>query len=108
MGGLKEAGLGVAGIGEGSALVAEELGFEEGLRDGGAVHLDEGAVGARRLVEGAGEEALAGPGLAQDQDWGQSTRSRLAGDELRDLGPGPPRSAGSRQEGRLAAHPFRR
>jgi hypothetical protein len=57
----------VAGVGEGAAFEAEELGFEEGVRDGGAVEVDEGAGGAGAgAVEEAGEEALAGAGLAQD------------------------------------------
>src|SRR5436309_15561978 len=35
------------GAGEGATLVAEQLGFEETLRDRGAVHGDQGAVLAR-------------------------------------------------------------
>ena len=49
--------------------MAEELALEEGLLEGGAVHGLEAAFGAlAELVEGLGAEALAGPGLAQDQD----------------------------------------
>src|SRR5215831_7772577 len=33
MSGLKEAGLGAAGVGEGSSFEAEQLGFEERVRD---------------------------------------------------------------------------
>ena len=47
--------------GEGAALVAEELGLDQLLGDGRAVHLDEGAVAARRLrVDGARDQLLAG------------------------------------------------
>jgi len=84
--GLDEAGLGVAGVGEGPALVAEQLRFEQGLGDGGAVDVDEGAVAARPgLMDRVGQQPLAGAGLAQDQHGWQTTRAHLTGKELRHL-----------------------
>ncbi len=57
------------GAGEGAAFVSEEFGFEEGFGDGGAIDGDEGGLGAVAvLVEGAGDEFLAGTGLATDED----------------------------------------
>ena len=48
------------GAGEGAPLVAEELALDELARDGGAVDLHEGSVGARReAVDGARDELLA-------------------------------------------------
>ena len=71
---LDEAGLGPPGVGEGSRLEAEQLGFEEGGRDRRAVDLDERTTGARTgVVEGPGEEPLAGPGLALEKDRGSAT-----------------------------------
>jgi hypothetical protein len=58
--------VGAAGVGEGAAGMAEELAFEQGLRDGGAIDRDEGAVlPPAALVEGARDELLPGAGLAQ-------------------------------------------
>jgi hypothetical protein len=69
VGGLEEATLGAAGIGEGALLEAEELGLEEGLRDGGAVDVDEGGAAAGAVaMEQAGDQALAGAGLALEED----------------------------------------
>ena len=49
--GLDEhAGAIAAGIGEGAALVTKQLAFEQGIRDGGAVHRHKGTFGARRVV----------------------------------------------------------
>ena len=59
------------GAGEGTALVAEELGLEELEGEGGAVDLDEGALAAGgAVVDGAGDELLADAGLAPDEDGG--------------------------------------
>src|SRR5260370_39924895 len=53
------------GAGEGAALVAEELGFEQTARNGGAINFNEGAIAARtEIMDGAGEELLAGGGFA--------------------------------------------
>src|SRR5215468_2413213 len=54
--------------GEGAALVAEELGLDQLLGDGGAVHLHERAIGARGAgVYGPGHQLLARPAVAVDQ-----------------------------------------
>ena len=66
--------------GEGALLVAEQLALDERLRDGGAVDLDERAfVRGGVLVDRAGDELLAGAGLAGDEDGG-----RCVGDLLDD------------------------
>jgi len=55
--------------GAGSVAVAEELGVDVVLGDGGAVELDEGAVGAEGFgVHGAADEFLAGSTFAEDKD----------------------------------------
>ena len=57
---LEEAALLRLGAGERAPLVAEELALDELARDGGAVHLHERAVHARREpVDGARDELLA-------------------------------------------------
>ena len=57
--------------GEGAALVAEKLGFEQAGGNGGAVDPDESAFAARaEIVNGAGDDFLAGAGFAEDQDGG--------------------------------------
>ena len=57
------------GTGERPLLVAEELALEELLGDGGAVDGDERRRRARAvLVDGAGDELLAGAALAGDED----------------------------------------
>ncbi len=49
--------------------MTEQFGFEEGFGDGGAIDGDEGSLGAVAvLVEGAGDEFLAGTGFAADED----------------------------------------
>src|SRR2546422_10819192 len=56
------------GAREGATLVAEQLGFEEPLRDGRAVHGDEGAVLARApAVDRLRQERLTRPAFALDQ-----------------------------------------
>ncbi len=63
------------GAGEGAALVAEELALQQVLGDGGAVDGDEELLGARAvLVDGAGDELLAGAALAGDEDGGVGRR----------------------------------
>ena len=63
---MPDAGLG--GMGEGALHVAEELAFQDGIRQGGAVLGHEGLVlaGAGE-VEGAGHQLLAGAGFARDE-----------------------------------------
>ena len=57
------------GAGEGALLVAEELALQEGLGDGGAVDGQEGGLAAEAvLIDGPGDQFLAGPALAGDQD----------------------------------------
>ena len=59
----------VDGTGEGAALVAEEFGFEKTGRNGGAIHFDEGTLFARaEIVDGAGDDFLAGAGFAEDEN----------------------------------------
>jgi len=68
---LEAAGTSPVGAGEGTLLVAEQLAFQECLRDVGAVHLDEGLVTARAVeVDVAGDKTLAGAGFAGDQHGG--------------------------------------
>jgi hypothetical protein len=71
VGELEAAGAARDGAGEGAALVAEELAFDQAGRDRGAVDLDEGLAAARGAeVEGAGDELLAGAALGGDEDGG--------------------------------------
>src|ERR1051326_5642222 len=56
------------GAGEGALFVPEQLALDQRGRDGGAVDLHERRRGARAVVmDGAGDELLAGPGLAFHQ-----------------------------------------
>ncbi len=65
----------VGGAGEGALLVTEELGLQQGLGQGGTVELDEGAVpAAAQVVDGPGDDLLAGAGLAPQQDSGLARR----------------------------------
>ncbi len=69
MGGGDQALAVTRGVGEGAADVAEQLVLEQRLRDGGAVDHHERAFGARRqVVDGAGDQLLAGPALTEDGD----------------------------------------
>src|SRR5262249_58166900 len=73
VGRLEKAGLGSTGIGEGAPLVAEQLAFEQGFGNGRAVQIDEGPTAARAIaVQELGDEPLARPWLALDQDRRQS------------------------------------
>lgn len=57
--------------GEGALAMAEEFGFEEVFGEGGAIDGDEGGVVAAGIVvEGAGDEFLAGAAFAEDEDGG--------------------------------------
>jgi hypothetical protein len=65
---LEAAGAVGHGAGEGAFFVAEDGGLGELAGEGAAVEDDEGALGARGLVvEGAGDQLLAGAGLAADE-----------------------------------------
>src|SRR5262249_56024178 len=58
-------------VGEGAALVPEELALEQCLRDRGAVERDQRLARARAaVVDRLGDELLAGAALAGDQDGG--------------------------------------
>ena len=60
------------GAGERALDVAEELALEQGLGNGAAVDGHEGPVGpVAALVDGLGDEFLAGAALAVDQDRGR-------------------------------------
>jgi hypothetical protein len=66
---VDETGLGRDRSGVGAPLVAEELCFEEGFGELGAVQGDEGPGGARRKpVELGCEDALPHAGFPQEQD----------------------------------------
>ncbi len=67
--GLLEASLASRlGPGEGPALVAEQLGLQQVAGDGGHIQRNEGLVRPRAVsVQGAGDQFLAGAGLAVDQ-----------------------------------------
>jgi len=77
--GLKEARFGAPGVGEGAPLEAEQLGFEQRLRDRRAVDVHKGAAppGPPAMHE-PGDEALAGAGFALDQNRGEPPTRRLA------------------------------
>ena len=87
VGDLEESGLGLARVGERAALEAEQLGLDQGLRDGGAVDVHERRAGAAaRPVDGRGQQPLAGSGLAENQDRRQSAAgSRRRSEEPTDL-----------------------
>ena len=71
VGGLELADLLVGRPGEGALLVAEQLAFQQRLGDGGAVQADERAFLARAgVVDGAGDQLLAGAAFAADQHGG--------------------------------------
>ncbi len=58
----------VVGAGEGAAFVAKELGFLQGLRDGGAVDRDQGRIRTATLgVDGVRNQLFARSALAMDQ-----------------------------------------
>src|SRR5690606_19639874 len=64
--------------GERALLVPEELALEQALGDGGAIDRDEALVAApAHAVDGAGEAALAGAGLAREQHGGVRGRRLL-------------------------------
>ncbi|MCY1174238.1 hypothetical protein D9M73_144320 [compost metagenome] len=55
--------------------MAEQFGFDQGFRDRRAVHRDQRRLGAaRQVVQGAGDQFLAGARLALDQDIGVGRR----------------------------------
>ncbi len=63
------------GPGEGTLLVAEQLALDQPGRQGGAVDLDQGLVLAPAAgMDGPGDQLLAGPRLARDQNGGVGRR----------------------------------
>ena len=61
------------GAGEGTFLVAEELGLEQRLGEGGAMHLDEGALGPpRQSVEEVGGDVFAHAAFPAEKHGGVS------------------------------------
>src|SRR5262249_26477136 len=76
VGRLEQASLGVARVGERTALEPEELGFEERLGNGGTVNIDQRPCrpGAPPVYRG-GEQTLAGTSLAEDQNGGRPSRA---------------------------------
>jgi hypothetical protein len=87
MGGLEEAMLGAPGVGEGALLEAEKVGFQERLGVGRAVQLHESAGrGQDRLVEEAGDQALARSRLALDEDGGDPAAALVPPGEAAELG----------------------
>jgi hypothetical protein len=88
MRGLEEAGLGLPGIRERPALEAEQLGLQQGLRDGGAVDVHEGAPRAwTRLVKDVGDQPLARAGRPLDQHRRDPPAALRPGEQPADLGP---------------------
>ena len=81
--GVKEAWLRLPGVGKRTALVAEQLGFDQSVRNRGAVHINEGAVGTgAAAVDQPGEHALARAGFALKQYWWEPVRALLSGEQL--------------------------
>src|SRR5207249_8539306 len=77
VGGLEQPGLGLSGVGECPALEPEELGLEQALGNGRTVDVDERPPTPRtRAMDDAGDEVLARPRLALEQDRRQSSRDR--------------------------------
>ena len=75
LGHLEQAGFGGLGVGEGAALVTEQLALEQLGGEGGAVELDERRRGARAaVVQGPRQQLFAGPGFAGDQYRGVAVR----------------------------------
>src|SRR2546426_7930864 len=83
VGGLELADLELVGTREGASLVTEQLALQELPRHGGAVDLDEWPSPAGgEVVNGAGDELLAGAGLARDKN-GDVDAGRFAEDLAR-------------------------
>ena len=71
-----------ARVGEGPALVPEQLGFGERFGHGGTIHFDEGLRCPRApMMQPAGDGGFAGAGLALDQHRRQMSLHALVGGE---------------------------
>src|SRR5437870_5092647 len=67
---FKKALLGGGGARKRAFLVPEEFGLQKFARQSGAVQIDEGFFGSRTVrVQPSSENAFAGAGFSQDQDW---------------------------------------
>ena len=76
MRGPKQAGLGLPGIGEGTALEPEQLSLEQGIGNRRAVDVHERAAGARAVpVDQLRDQPFARPSLALNQDRGERPAS---------------------------------
>ena len=87
------------GAGEGALLVAEQLALDQPRGQGGAVDLDERLVRAPAAgVDRPGDQLLAGPGLAGDEDGGVGRRDPADlvehGEQRAGCGRRSPRSCG--------------
>ena len=83
VGRLEQALLQGHGAGERALDVAEEVALEQVRREGAAVDRDEGGVGPVRVqVDGPGDQLLAGPALALEEDRAPGRGGRL--DQLED------------------------
>ena len=83
IGGLEESDLRVARLAVRAAREAEELRFAEGLGNGAAVDGDERTRrSGSRVVEGTGEQSLAGSCLALNQHRRQAPAGPGAGQQL--------------------------
>jgi len=69
---FKNTFLGAAGTGEGALFVAEQLGLQQALGQGAAVHGNEGAGAVGPLVQGLRDALLSHTGLAGDQHRGRA------------------------------------
>ena len=77
--------------GESAAFVAKQFRFQKAGRNGSAIDFDESALAARaQIVNGAGDEFLAGAGFAEDQHGGARRRGQFhLGKALRKAGLSP-------------------
>ncbi len=68
---FEKAGAGIGGAGKGAANVTKELAFEKSVHESGAIADGEALLAdGRNLVDGAGDELLAGAGGADEKDVG--------------------------------------
>src|SRR5262245_39257162 len=76
VGELEEAGFRATSVRESSAFIAEQLRFEQVFGNRGAVDIDERTARAGASpMNRAGDETLAGPCLAADQEWRWASRA---------------------------------
>ena len=86
MGSLEQTGFCLMGIGERTPLETEQFGLEQSLGNRGAVDRDERPGRPRPgLMNGSGEQALARPRLAEDQDGRKAACLRMPSEKLLDL-----------------------